>query len=77
MPILNDILDHDLLGPAILQGRQEGRQEVLRRMLQKRFGQIPDWVETRLTSLPAADLDELGVRLLDAAAFEDLFPQQQ
>jgi predicted transposase YdaD len=85
MPILNDIMDHKILGPAIRQGRregrkeglQEGKQEVLRRILQKRLGQIPDWVETRLMSLPAADLDELSVRILDASAFEELFPQKQ
>jgi predicted transposase YdaD len=85
MPILNDIMDHKVLGPAILQGRREGRQEglqegrhaMLRRILEKRFGQIPEWVEKRLTGLPAADLDEVGVRILDAAGFEDLFPQKQ
>jgi predicted transposase YdaD len=89
MPILNDIMDHKVLGPAILQGRregrqeglqegrQEGKQEVLRRILEKRFGQIPEWVEKRLTGLPAADLDEVGVRILDASTFEDLFPQKQ
>jgi predicted transposase/invertase (TIGR01784 family) len=89
MPILNDIMDHKVLGPAILQGRREGRQEglqeglqegrhaILRRILEKRFGQIPEWVEKRLTGLPAADLDEVGVRILDASTFEDLFPQKQ
>jgi hypothetical protein len=27
MPILDDIMDHDLLGPAIRQGREAGREE--------------------------------------------------
>ncbi len=27
MPVLNDILEHEVLGPAILQGRREGRRE--------------------------------------------------
>jgi predicted transposase/invertase (TIGR01784 family) len=35
MPILNSILDHQVIGPAIRQGRQEGRQEMLRLMLKK------------------------------------------
>jgi hypothetical protein len=77
MPILNDIMDHKVLGPAIRQGRQEGRQDVLRRQLKKRFGQIPDWVETRLTSLAANDLDDLAIRVLDASHLEDLFPKKQ
>ena len=27
MPILDDIMDHDVLGPAIREGMQKGRQE--------------------------------------------------
>ncbi|HMF76711.1 MAG TPA: DUF4351 domain-containing protein [Bryobacteraceae bacterium] len=82
MPILNDILEHEVIGPAILQGRkegmqegrQEGRKELLRRILEKRFGQIPGWVETRLATLSAAELDELAERVLDASRWGELFP---
>ena len=77
MPILNDILSHKVLGPAILQGRQEGRQEgrqdILKRQLEKRFGPIPGWVEARFSSLSTDELEDLAVRLLDAAKLEDLF----
>jgi Domain of unknown function (DUF4351) len=72
MPILNSILDHDLLGPTLLQGRQE----IVRLLLEKRFGLIPPWVEDRLASLSAPELDDVAVRLLDVAHLEDLFPQQ-
>jgi hypothetical protein len=45
MPILDDIMDHDVLGPAIREGMQKGRQEgeltILRRLLTKRFGDLP------------------------------------
>lgn len=74
MPVLNDILDHEVIGPAILQGRREGQQEVLRRILEKRFGQISRWVDSRLLSLSAAELDDLAVRILDASGLEELFP---
>jgi hypothetical protein len=80
MPILNDIMDHKVLGPAIRQGRQEGllegQQGVLRRILKKRFGQIPKWAEARLVSLSASDLDQLADRVLDASRLEELFPQK-
>ena len=76
MPILNDILSHDLLGPAILQGRQEGRQELLRRLLEKRFGPIPNWVEARLASLSASEIDEVAVRVLETPHLEELFPDK-
>ncbi len=82
MPILNSILDHQVIGPAIRQGRQEGwqegrqegRQEILRLMLEKRFGSLPAWVEARLRSLSASDLDGIAVRILDATRLEELFP---
>jgi predicted transposase YdaD len=91
MPILNDILGHEVIGPAILQGRQEGleeglqegrregrqegRQEILRRLLEKRFGPISKSVEARLASLSASELDAVAVRLLDAKRLEELFPE--
>ena len=78
MPILNDILDHDLLGPAILKGRkkgrQEGRQEIIRRQIESRFAPVPAWIDARLAKLSAADLDDLAVRLLDATRLDEIFP---
>ena len=82
MPILNDILEHQVIGPAILQGReqgrqegiQEGRQDILRRQLERRFGAIPAWVEARLATLSAPELDDLALRLLDASTLEELLP---
>ena len=74
MPILNSILDHQVIGPAILQGWQEGRQEILRQMLEKCFGSLPPWAEVRLMSLSMSELDEVGVRLLDVTQLEELFP---
>lgn len=50
MPILNDILSHEVIGPAILQGRQEGRQEILRTLSQS--GSVPFRIGLRLV-LPA------------------------
>ena len=45
-------------------------------MLEKRFGAVPPWVETRLITLSASELDEVAVRLLDVARLEELFPAQ-
>ena len=48
MPILDDThADHDLLGPilrrGLAQGRVEGEQTVVMRMIEKRFGSVPSW----------------------------------
>ena len=78
MPILNDLLSHEIIGPAILQGRQEGRregvQEIVRTLISKRFGSVPDWVGSRVTNLSVSELDDIAVRLLDAPSLEVLFP---
>ncbi|MGI8989175.1 MAG: DUF4351 domain-containing protein [Bryobacteraceae bacterium] len=53
------------------QGVQQGELTLLRRQIEKRFGAVPAWAEERLSSRPA-DLETLGVRLLDAKSLEDL-----
>ena len=73
MPILTSILDHEVIGPAILQGRAEGLADVSRRLLQKRFGPLPAWVDSRLSSLSAPELEDLAVRLLDAPNLDSVF----
>jgi len=77
MPILDDIMDHDFLGPLIRQGRQEGiiRGEltILRHQLRKRFGELPAWVDDRLTNLSTSELEDLSLRLFDAKSIDELF----
>jgi predicted transposase YdaD len=84
MPILNDIMDHDVLGPIFREGKQEGKQEgmqeglqkgelaILRRLLAKRFGTAPEWVEERLAKLSTAELEDLSLRLFDAQSIDEL-----
>ncbi len=75
MPIFNDLLDHEVLGPAIKQGIQQGELSVLRRQLEKRFGPLPDWAEQRLLSLSTSELDDLSIRVLEARNIRDLLGQ--
>jgi predicted transposase YdaD len=77
MPILNDILDHKVIGPAIKQGLQQGRQEgalaILRKQIETRFGSLPVSVEEHLASLTEPELEEVSIRVLDAKSMDDLF----
>jgi hypothetical protein len=41
-------------------------------MIEKRFGKLPEWAEVRLASRTTAELEELGVRTLDAPSLQDL-----
>ena len=76
MPILNDIMDHKVLGREYKRGWAEGTHDgelrILRRLLQKRFGPVPAWVEERLGDRSAEDLEALSLRLLEAQSLEDL-----
>jgi predicted transposase YdaD len=82
MPILNDIMDHEVIGPAIRKGLQQGRQEglkegsqnILRRQLEKRFGPLPQRVAKRLTEMSAAELEEVSIRIFDTDDLDHLFP---
>jgi len=77
MPILDDIMDHDVIGPAIREGLQRGRQEgelaILRRQMEKRFGAIPAWADERLTKLSTPEIEDLSLRLLDAKSINEFF----
>jgi hypothetical protein len=85
MPILNDIMDHGIIGPAIRQGVQQGVQQggqqgvqqgeltILRRLILKRFGPLPAWADERLPTLSTAELEDLSLRLLEAQNLDELF----
>jgi len=73
MPILLDIMDDEIFGPLIRQGRVEGQVEMLLGMAEKRFGRIPPSVARRIAALKPAQLKRAGLRLLDAQRIEDLF----
>jgi len=80
MPVLIDILDNKVLGREFKRGLEEGKIEgkvegeltALRRLLEKRFGNLPAWVDDRLVGRSAAELVELIVRAIDAPTLEDL-----
>ena len=76
MPILNSILDHEVIGLAIRQGLKQGGSHIIRRQLENRFGKLPDWAELRLAALSAGNLDEIAVRILSAKNLPDVFQKQ-
>jgi predicted transposase YdaD len=81
MPILDDIMDHDVLGPAIREGMQKGLEQgvqrgeltILRRQLAKRFGALSPAIDERLATLSTAELEDLSVRLFDIKSIDELF----
>ena len=57
---------------GIEQGRQEGKEELVIRLLNRRLGSVAPEVKERLDTLPVEKLDELGEALLDFASVADL-----
>jgi hypothetical protein len=55
-------------------GREYRRGEVslLRRLIEKRFGALPAWVDERLQQRSIPELEDLGVRLFDVHSLEEL-----
>ena len=66
----------------LLEGRQEGRQEgeqmgrrageaaLLLRLLERRFGPLPDWATDRIAGADTVTLEEWGIRVLDAGSLD-------
>jgi len=83
MPILNDILDHQVLGPVFRQGLEEGRKEErekmrdqLMRVIEDRFSDLSVPVRARLAELSREEWTAVLRRLPDVSRVEDLFPPQ-
>jgi predicted transposase YdaD len=58
---------------GIKKGRVEGERALLLKLLSKRFGTVPEWASRRIELLGAGDLEELGVRFVDAKSLDELF----
>jgi flagellar biosynthesis/type III secretory pathway protein FliH len=62
------------------EGRQEGRREgkhlgeasLLRRLLDRRFGPLPAWVDERLAQASDAELEQWADRVLECASLEEV-----
>lgn len=75
-----DLSENKVLGPAYKQGLEEGRQQglqeghlrLLRQQIERKFGALPAWAEQRLAQYSGDALQDIGLRMLDAATLEDL-----
>ena len=72
MPVIIDLLDNDIIGPAF----NDGRLSILRHQIKRRFGPIPEWAEERLSKLKRYEFEPLADRVLEAQNIEDLFDLQ-
>jgi hypothetical protein len=79
MPIDLDIREHEVLGPIIEEaeqkGRSEGRQEgeiaALRRLIERRFGALPQWAAEKIGCIIDTPVGRFE-RVLDAPSLAEL-----
>lgn len=72
MPILEDIQDHEVLGPVCRNGLKEGALKIVRRLIERRYGPLPAWAEDLLSNRTPPELEELGVQVFYTATLDDL-----
>ncbi len=89
MPVIIDLMETTVIRGYYLQGKEEGKEEgrqegkqqgardeamtMLTRLLERRFGPLPETVIARLHAADLATLEDWGLRLLDAGVLEEVF----
>ncbi len=58
------------------EGRRNGQVSLLKRQLEQRFGDVPDWAMSRLEEAGSDQLERWGERVLDARRLEDVFEER-
>ncbi len=58
---------------GVREGLEQGKRKVLLRLLQRRFGELPEWVAMRVGAGSAAELDEWTERILTARGLDEMF----
>jgi hypothetical protein len=76
--MLLDIRDNKFFQEAyavgIEDGIEKGEAAFLTRMLERRFGPLPEWAREKIEKMSKSALEEAGLRLLEAEKLEEVFP---
>ncbi len=72
-------------GAGLLEGRKEGIQigeqkgeaKILTRLLQRRFGAVPDWANEKIAKATSQSLEEWSLRFIDAQSLEEVFADRR
>jgi len=68
-----DVMTQTIADYYVEQGELRGKRKLLLRLLESRFGQLPESVKEKILSLQEDDtLDDLSVGVLNAERLEDL-----
>lgn len=75
MPTIADVFVAEGVAKGLVQGHAQAKTETLMRMLRRRFGEVPETIELKVSSAPVADIDNWIDAIVDGkpldAVFED------
>jgi predicted transposase YdaD len=71
-----NIRDNPFLSGIFAEGKAEGEANMLRRMLEQRFGKLPRWAVEKLTRADVGQLEQWSLRIFDARELEDVLPRK-
>ncbi|MBF0626844.1 MAG: DUF4351 domain-containing protein, partial [Magnetococcales bacterium] len=55
------------------EGREEGKAELIRHQLTRRFGTLPATIQQKIAQADSSSLERWGDRLLDAGSLDEVF----
>ncbi|MBF0414479.1 MAG: DUF4351 domain-containing protein [Magnetococcales bacterium] len=61
------------LEQKLQEGEQIGEAKMLTRLLQRRFGILPEWVREKIAKADQPSLEEWSLRFVDAQTLDDVF----
>jgi hypothetical protein len=76
MPILEDIMDHEIIGRerklGMALGRVEGQRNLVLSLISELFGTVPEWARRKIESLGEPELEVISRRLLKPTSLAEL-----
>ncbi|MEO5326673.1 MAG: DUF4351 domain-containing protein [Magnetococcus sp. THC-1_WYH] len=89
MSLTFNLMENDVFRPIIMKaimeaqtdseqigerkGEKKGEAKILTRLLQRRFGVVPDWVNKKIAEAEPPSLEEWSLRFVDAQSLDDVF----
>ncbi|MEO5327833.1 MAG: DUF4351 domain-containing protein [Magnetococcus sp. THC-1_WYH] len=81
MSLTFNLMENDVFRPIIMKmqmeseqiGEQKGEAKMLIHQLQRRFGDVPEWVNEKIAKAESSSLETWGLRIFDAQSLDDVF----
>ncbi|MEO5329719.1 MAG: DUF4351 domain-containing protein [Magnetococcus sp. THC-1_WYH] len=77
MSLTFNLMENDVFRPIIMKAQMESEQKgeanILTRLLQRRFGTVPEWAKEKIAKAELPSIEEWSLRIFDAQSLDDVF----